>query len=316
MDEKKTGFKQYFGLTFLIGLGFFTMGLMDPLYDSQVPVFLEALLPRKSLVGVVMTLDNVFALFLIPFVSHLSDNTRSRIGRRMPFILVTLPLSALFFGAIPFFAASLLSIVIVLFLLNLFKQAARGPVVALMPDSVPGKFRSEANGVINTMGGIAAIVGTAALNPLMDLSITLPLIGDTLNKLPFVLAALLVVLSTIILVIFVRERQEAKESEEREPLLKSLKIVAAAKDKSALWILISLFLWFLGYQGLTPFVTLYAMDAFDVTRGIGGMSLAPVAIAYALGAIPSGYVGHKIGRRKTIRTASRDTGAAAIMTSS
>ena len=51
--------------------------------------------------------------------------------------------------------ASLLALIVVVFFLNLFKQSARGPVVALMPDIIPGDYRSEANGVINTMGGIA-----------------------------------------------------------------------------------------------------------------------------------------------------------------
>jgi hypothetical protein len=33
------GFRQYMGLTFLIGFGFFPLGLMDPLYDTSVPIF-------------------------------------------------------------------------------------------------------------------------------------------------------------------------------------------------------------------------------------------------------------------------------------
>ena len=49
---------------------------MDPLYDDFVPIFL---------------------------VSVWSDKTRTRIGRRMPFILATLPLSALLFAALVVF---------------------------------------------------------------------------------------------------------------------------------------------------------------------------------------------------------------------
>jgi hypothetical protein len=44
---KKSGFSKYMGLTFLIGFGFFTMGLMDPLYDTYIPIFLR---DRKSVV--------------------------------------------------------------------------------------------------------------------------------------------------------------------------------------------------------------------------------------------------------------------------
>lgn len=298
----KKGFAAYTGVTFLIGLGFFTMGLMDPLYDSYVPVFLADFVESKQLIGAIMTLDNIFALFLIPVFSALSDRTRTPIGRRMPYILILLPLSAIFFAAIPFSALRGLPVLVVtLFLLNAAKQAARGPVVALMPDTIPGKYRSEANGVINTMGGIAAIVGTLALSPLMDLSIDLPIIGNTRRKLPFLIAGVLVIIATILLFRFVKERQRSKTDDEKEPLLRSLRIVFGAKDKSAMWILISVFLWFLGYQGLLPFVTLYTRDVLGASEGIAGLSVGMVAVAYALMAIPSGMIGHRFGRKRTIR---------------
>jgi maltose/moltooligosaccharide transporter len=303
MSRKKSGFRQHTKLTFLIGLGFFTMGLMDPLYDNYVPQFLSDFISSTGLIGLIMTLDNVFALFLIPIVSHWSDNSRSKIGRRMPFILVTLPLSALFFGAIPFAtSAGLAALIITLFLLNMAKQAARGPVVALMPDTIPGEYRSEANGVINTMGAIAAILGTVALGPLVDVSVQLPVIGDTRRKIPFLIAALLVVVATILLYTFVKEKQRATDTtEKREPLLKSLRMVVSAKERSALWVLISIFFWFLGYQGLLPFVGLYTRDVIGTSEGLTSLSAGAVGIAYGVFAIPSGLVAHRIGRKKTIR---------------
>jgi maltose/moltooligosaccharide transporter len=311
--KQKSGFSVYMGTTFLIGLGFFTMGLMDPLYDIYVPIFLDDLVDRKGLIGLIMTLDNAFALLLIPVFSHLSDNTRTRIGRRMPYIIITLPLSAVFFGAIPFAAGvSLASLIVVLFLLNSAKQAARGPVVALMPDTIPGEYRSEANGVINTMGGIAAIVGTVVLAPLTDIAIDLPLIGNTRRKLPFLIAGLLVVLATILLFSFVKEKSRARsEEEKREPLLKSLRLVMGAEDRSAVWVLLGIFFWFLGYQGILPFVGLYTRDMLGTTEGVAGLSAGMVAVAYAVFAIPSGFVAHRIGRKRTIRTS---LGATAVVT--
>ena len=146
MKEKKEGFRNYMGLTFLIGFGFFTMGLMDPLYDTYLPAFLGRYISSKTLVGAVMTLDNVLQLFLIPIVAVWSDRTRTRIGRRMPFILVMLPASAVFFGLIPWSAGvSLGALITMIFLLNMFKTSVRGPVVALMPDTIPGEYRSEAD---------------------------------------------------------------------------------------------------------------------------------------------------------------------------
>ncbi|HAW70761.1 MAG TPA: MFS transporter, partial [Firmicutes bacterium] len=84
MQNEKTGFRKFLGLTFLIGFGFFTMGLMDPLYDTYVPIFLGKYIDQNKTIGAIMTLDNIFALFLIPIVSAWSDNMRTRIGRRMP----------------------------------------------------------------------------------------------------------------------------------------------------------------------------------------------------------------------------------------
>ncbi len=305
MGADRKGFKPYLKLTFLIGFGFFTMGLMDPLYDTYVPIFLGKYVSSMTLVGSIMTLDNIFALFLIPLSSVLSDRSTTRIGRRMPFIITLLPLTALCFSSLPYAAAaSLGALIALIFGLNLFKQAARGPVVALMPDIIPAEFRSEANGVINTMGGIATIVGTIGLARLMDVDINLPLLGNTKDRLPFPLAGLLVLAAVVLLFVFVKEKRVASgaEAEKKEPLWSSLKAVASQKDKSAFYILISLFLWFLGYQGVLPFIGKYSLDILKTSSGTAALAAGMVGVAYAIFAIPSGYIAHRRGRKRTIRT--------------
>jgi MFS family permease len=311
---KTNGMKQYYRITFLIGLGFFTMGLMDPLYDTYVPMFLSNFIARDSVIGMVMGLDNLFALLLIPVVAALSDRTRTPIGRRMPYIIVTLPATALLFALLPYSAlSSLLILVVVIFFLNLFKQAARGPVVALMPDLIPGEYRSEANGVINTMGGIAAIVGTVGLAKMYDVNVHLPLLGDTIipvtdgyiGTLPFLLSGVLIIIAVLLLFIYVKENKMALEQEEEEkvPIIKSLRLILASKDKSALLILISLLLWFIGYQGVLPWIGIYSKEFLGLKPGTAALSAGMVGIAYALFAIPSGVLAHRIGRKKTIRGA-------------
>ena len=343
--------KGFYLTTTLIGLGFFTMGLMDPLYDAYVPRFLNDFLDSFFFIGAIMTFDNVFALLLIPIVAAWSDRVRTPIGRRMPFILVTLPASAIFFALIPFGAlpaGSLFLLVFFIFMLNVFKQAARGPVVALMPDVTPGAYRSEANGVINMMGGLAAIVGTVGLARLADIDIILPIIGSTARRLPFMLAGLLVVLATIALFVFVKEPRavaraaaaakgrpsegpdepdasdatgaaaeaaeaasghgdaatEAIEEERPRGLIASARKifgVDAEGDTNARNILFALFFWFLGYQGMLPFVTTYSVDILGTTEGLAGLTPGAVAIGYTLFAIPSGILGHRIGRKTVIR---------------
>jgi MFS family permease len=301
----KKGLEGYYLTTFLIGLGFFTMGLMDPLYDTYVPIFLEKYVSSKALIGTIMTLDNILAILLIPVFSAISDRTHTRIGRRMPFIVICLPITAVAFGLIPIAALTGLWLLIALvFVLNLFKQAVRGPVVALMPDMIPGELRSEANGVINTMGGIATIVGTVGLARLMDVSITLPKFGPTKDILAFPISSVLVIVAVLLLFFFVKEKRaiNTEASDKKEPILHSLKVIFGEKDKSALFILLSLLMWFIGYQGILPFVGLYSKDILQTTSGTASLAAGMVGIAYAIFAIPSGIIAHRVGRKRTIRT--------------
>ena len=88
--------------TFLLGFGFLGVSLVWLLYNSYVPIFLQAGNPAfdqnvgattvgfglsAALAGLIMTLDNIAAFFIQPVVGVLSDRTHTRIGRRMPYIL-------------------------------------------------------------------------------------------------------------------------------------------------------------------------------------------------------------------------------------
>ncbi|MHC1693071.1 MAG: MFS transporter [Sphaerochaetaceae bacterium] len=309
MSEKKArkSMKGYYLTTFLIGLGFFTMGLMDPLYDTYIPLFLGKYIESNALIGSIMTLDNMFAIVLIPIFSAISDRTRTPIGRRMPFIITLLPLSAVAFGLIPFSALSSLALLIVLiFCLNVFKQSVRGPVVALMPDIIPGEIRSEANGVINTMGGIATIVGTIGLAQLMNVKINLPGRGPTDSILAFPLASILVVIAVLLLFLFVKENKggyQEQASKEKVPIFRSIKTIFGEKEKSALFVLLSLLFWFIGYQGVLPFVGKYSIEILETSKGNAALAAGMVGVSYAIFAIPSGIVAHNHGRKKTIRGA-------------
>lgn len=306
-QKEKKGLKGYYLTTFLIGLGFFTMGLMDPLYDTYVPIFLGEYIDKNFLIGMIMTLDNVLAIFMIPLFSAISDRTRTTIGRRMPYIVSLLPITALFFGLIPFSALnSLLMLVLVIFLLNIFKQAVRGPVVALMPDIVPADLRSEANGVINTMGGMATILGTVVLARLMNVHVRFPWMSEARdNILAFPVASIFVLLSVLLLFIFVKEKANAEdaEKEDKEPIFKSMKAIFLEKEKSALFILLSLLCWFIAYQGILPYVGKYSLEVLGTSKGTASLAAGMVGIVYALFAVPSGKLAHRIGRRKTIRIA-------------
>src|SRR5512147_519341 len=147
-----------YGKIFLLGFGFFGVSVIWTVYNAFVPLFLADkfnLSPRW--IGFFMTLDNIAALLIQPPVGAWSDRLRTPIGRRMPFILIGAPIGALAFGLIPI--ASILPLFVACTSTLLLSMAFwRTPVVALMPDITPSRFRSQANGVINFMGGLGALL--------------------------------------------------------------------------------------------------------------------------------------------------------------
>jgi MFS family permease len=307
--QKKNGFRQYMGLTFLIGFGFLTMGLMDPLYDTYLPLFLRRYLGSNTAIGAIMTLDNLLQLLLIPFVSVWSDRTRTRIGRRMPFIVVMLPVSAVLFSLIPTIAGfSLAALMGIIFIFNVFKTSVRGPVVALMPDAIPGDYRSEANGVINMMGGLGLIVSTLLLTRLIR-TVGQGAAPFAAYNPPFMIASGGILLAVLVLLVFVRERiSEDVPAEEKTPILVSIKRVFSAGDsgdsqsKSGVaLILVSLFLWFMAYEGVKPFLGLYMVEALKVSEDMAALAQGVAGISSVIMAVPSGYLAHRLGRRRFIR---------------
>jgi MFS family permease len=59
--------------------------------------------------------------------------------------------------------------------------------------------------------------------------------------------------------------------------------------------------WFIGYQGILPFVGKYSIEVLHTSKGTASLAAGMVGIAYALFAIPSGRFAHIHGRKKTIR---------------
>ncbi len=284
--------KLNYGKTFLLGFGFFGVSVIWGVYNAFVPLFLANKFGLSPIwIGFFMTLDNIAALLIQPPVGAWSDRLRTPIGRRMPFILIGAPLAALAFGVIPL--ASVLPLFVACTSTLLLSMALwRTPVIALMPDITPSAFRSQANGIINFMGGVGAIVSF--------------LLGASLYEMnpafPFWLGSILVVVSSLLVFAFIREPKTYQVSEIRPSMLASLQGILRDPDKSALRILLAIFFWFLGYNAVEAFFTLYAQKHLGLAEADGARLLGQLSFIFVLMALPSGYIGARIGRRITIMT--------------
>lgn len=75
--------------TILVGFAFFLISAFWQAYDATIPVILTNKFGMsQTWSGVVMALDNILAVFMLPIFGALSDKSRSRHGRRTPFITI------------------------------------------------------------------------------------------------------------------------------------------------------------------------------------------------------------------------------------
>lgn len=270
---------------FILGLGFFGINLLWPVYNAFVPIMLEQYTTKATLIGLIMTIDNLFAVIFQPIFGAMSDRTRSRFGRRMPYILIGLPISAILFSIVPY-TSSLKSLMLTVIIMNFTMSIYRAPTVALMPDVTPSPLRSKANGIVNFMGGLAAVIAY--------------LIGGVLYKknptYPFHLSSIVMIIALIILYIFIKEPIdfiiEKKVKRERNTDI--------GKTRSLIFLLLSIFFWFTGYNAVETFFSLYGQHVLNIDPSKASILLSLFSASFLVFAIPSGYLGTKIGRRKTI----------------
>jgi maltose/moltooligosaccharide transporter len=286
----EVGMRFNYGKIFLLGFGFFGISIIWGVYNAFVPVFLaEKFQLDVRWIGFFMTLDNIAALLIQPPVGAWSDRLRTPIGRRMPFILIGAPIGAIAFGFIP--VAAILPLFVACTSTLLLSMAFwRTPAIALMPDITPSPFRSQANGIINLMGGVGAILSF--------------LVGARLYELnpayPFWMGSVLVIVAGLMVLAFIREPKDFAPSTEEPSMWKSLVEVVNDQDKSALRIFLAIFFWFLGYTAIEAFFNLYAMNHLGISEANGTRLLGELSFIFVLFAIPAGYIGSRIGRRRTI----------------
>ncbi len=89
--------------TILVGFAFFLISAFWQAYDATIPVLLTNKFGMsQTWSGIIMALDNVLAVFMLPLFGALSDKSRSRFGKRTPFITVGAVLAAVLLIALSF----------------------------------------------------------------------------------------------------------------------------------------------------------------------------------------------------------------------
>ena len=206
--------------------------------------------------------------------------------------------------------ATVILFVALLLIILLSMATFRSPAVALMPDVTPKPLRSRANAIINLMGAVGGILYLGVAAVLYPNSKTAGL--DHVNYQPlFIVVSAIMFIAIAILFLTVKE---PKLTAENQALEKQHPEWNLAQDdgsghetlpkpvkKSLGFLLASIALWFIGYNGVTTWFSTYV----DVVmgQGLGGASTCLlIATAGAIVSyIPIGQIASKIGRRRTIQ---------------
>ncbi len=325
--------------TIFVGLAFFLISMFWQAYDTLIPMILTRKFGfSQTASGAIMAIDNVIAVILLPVFGALSDRTRTRYGRRTPYIVIGTVLASLSFFALSFIdrvqllrlqevggrsneeliaeaweitaahPGTLILFIGTLLFVLLSMAIFRSPAVALMPDVTVKPLRSRANAIINLMGAAGGITvlalgivfGTGEVeNARMDY---VPFIGIVSGLMLLFLVIFLFTVNEPKLVKEMQEERERygiKEEEEKETLTEKQPSRRLTKQE-----LISLFLILgsvaLWYMGYNAVTTKYSLYAGDVLKLDYNTTLIIAQAAAIITYIPAGFLAAKIGRRKSI----------------
>ena len=306
--------------TILVGLAFLSICAFWQMYDSVVPLILtKTFHMNETFSGAIMAADNILALFLLPLFGSISDRTSTKIGKRMPFILFGTGCAVILMNILPILDNSYAaqpsglktaSFVIVLALLLIAMGTYRSPAVALMPDVTPKPLRSRGNAIINLMGAVGGIIylGVAAvLYPNAKVAAMAHVNYQPL----FIIVSAVMFVSVGILFLTIREPKLTAENqalERQHPEWNLAEDDGSGNEalpkpvkKSLGFLLVSIALWFIGYNGVTTWFTTYVSEVMG--QGLGGASqcLLIASAGAIVSYIPIGAIAAKIGRKRTIQ---------------
>lgn len=289
--------------TFFLGLAFLSVSAFWQLYDNIIPLMLQNTFGiGETMTGTVMAMDNVLALFLLPFFGALSDRTDTKLGKRTPFIVFGTIAAVIFMILIPIadnmksFPLFFISLGAVLFAMSTY----RSPAVALMPDLTPKPLRSKANSIINLMGAVGGII------TLISISLLVPKEYNPSYLPVFIVIALLMITAVAILLLTIKEKKLGRKVKEEYPeddvdnIEESSKEMPSDVRRSLNFILASIFLWFTAYNAVTTAFSRYAARVWGLQGGSFANALMVAMGAAIISFIPIGIIASHIGRKKTI----------------
>lgn len=249
---------------------------------------------RANGLALVTTTSAIIVMILQPVIGVLSDRTRSRLGRRAPWILYAGLIGAVLLVAVRY-APSLVVLVVLWSATELALNVAGNPLQATVADRVPRDRRGRVTSWTSMgaiIGGILGGIGAGALFGLVGLDF-------------YLILGLVVAIATVLFV--TRNRDETSIDLKREPFAWRPFLVgyaSALKARNYRWLWVSRVLFFFGYSTSTV-LSLYMLQSY-VTPALSAAEASSMVPVLGIAGIPftllavaiSGRLSDRVGRRK------------------
>ena len=179
----------------------------------------------------------------------------------------------------------------------------RSPAVALMPDVTLKPLRSKANAVINLMGSAGGILVLVLGMVFATSAVRNSLMSYTGY---FAVLAAIMLAALVVFMLTVRENEWAAEMqqqsvelglEDKEEAATGERKLSVDEVKSLIFLLLSIVLWFFGYNAVT---SKYSVYASNILHKDYNLTLIIAQAAAIISYLPVGFIASKVGRKKTI----------------
>jgi len=264
--------------------------------NSLVPNLIAILEPENkvAVLGLVGAVAAVAAVLTQPVWGMLSDHTRSRLGRRVPWILGgVVGLSLAFLGLAT--VGSVVLVVIFAALVSVFYSMITGPLSAIVPDRTPVARR----GVFSALGSLGIFVGGLLGVVVASQFVSTIAVG-------FVVMAALVLFGGVPFAIALRDRTfvEVGAPDQHVSWAATLKgfFVDPRKHPDFFWAFVARLVLIVGYWSIVSF-QLYILDDYIGLGLDGANELFPLttgilALGIIIALVPAGLLSDRLGRRK------------------
>jgi Na+/melibiose symporter-like transporter len=275
--------------TLLYSAGSIGAGAFFAFNNFVLPQLLRAAGAGDLLIGLLASTRSIEGAVIQPVIGALSDRTRTRLGRRRPYIAIGTPLSAALF-LIAATQHEILGLTVAIVAFSFFFNAAADPYVALLADiTTPGE-----RGLVQGISTAVQLASQVAFLALISSAVG----AGGIPAWTYALVAGLMVLTFSVTVVGVSEPAiaDAPTPDERRLGIRGY-IAELLEQRQAMRYLLAIFAFMVGFSAVLPYLTLFITVDIGESEQVALALAAGTLLVTAVAAVVSGRLADRIGNK-------------------